>query len=146
MPLAFVSLSLVKYSSLTLEKSAPFRSTFALVAMQKRWFTRRRGTPFTAYGPVTRSSPLSSCFRKTTRRPRNRPARRMRTAPGVSPFFSFVVFWDFFTLLGLAIFFLPFLPKALWLLIAWPACPILRLLQCAPEACVQPLTPSLSPA
>ena len=34
-------------------------------------------------GPVISSNPESSCFKKTTRFPRNRPARRMRTVPGV---------------------------------------------------------------
>merc|ERR1719463_342022 len=68
--------------------------------MQKRWFTRLRGTPFTAYGPVTRRRPLSSCLRKTTRRPRKRPARRISTVPGVIDFRSFVGFCEAFTFRG----------------------------------------------
>ena len=36
----------------------------------------------TLYGPVTRRSPDSSCFKKTTRLPRAAPVRRMRTDPG----------------------------------------------------------------
>merc|ERR1719324_113825 len=66
--------------------------------MAYRWFTRRSGTPFTAYGPVTRSSPLSNCFRKTTRLPRKRPARRMSTVPGVMDFLSLARYADDFTL------------------------------------------------
>lgn len=54
-----------------------------LVPMQKRWLTLRRGTPLTPYGPVTSKSPLSNCFKKTARRPRKRPARRITTDPGV---------------------------------------------------------------
>lgn len=34
-------------------------------------------------GPVTNNRPLSSCFKKTTLFPRKRPAKRMRTVPGV---------------------------------------------------------------
>jgi len=36
----------------------------------------------TLYGPVTRRSPDSSCFKKTTLLPRAAPVRRMRTDPG----------------------------------------------------------------
>merc|ERR1719428_2202608 len=63
------------------------------------WLTRRSGTPFTAYGPVTRSKPLSSCLRKMTRRPRKRPERRMRMVPGVMLVRSLAVFFPtvFFT-------------------------------------------------
>merc|ERR1712035_257101 len=43
---------------------------------------RRSGTPLTLQGPVTRRSPDSSCFKKTTRLPRWTPVRRMRTDPG----------------------------------------------------------------
>lgn len=33
-------------------------------------------------GPVTRRTPWSRCLRRTTRLPRKRPARRIRTVPG----------------------------------------------------------------
>ena len=51
--------------------------------MVKVWFTRRRGTPLILKGPVTSRRPDGSCLRKTTRLPLKRPARRMRTVPGV---------------------------------------------------------------
>jgi hypothetical protein len=35
---------------------------------------------------VTNNKPLSSCFKKTTLFPRKRPAKRMRTVPGVMDF------------------------------------------------------------
>merc|ERR1719353_1169832 len=73
--------SRAKKASVMLLASPPL--TFVLVAMQNRWFTLRRGTPLIAYGPVTKRSPLSSCLRKTTRRPRKRPASRISTVPGV---------------------------------------------------------------
>merc|ERR1740121_1155631 len=122
-PFFFLVASRLKYASLMEPYVAPFKSTFVLVAMQKRWLTRWSGTPLTAYGPVTSSKPLSSCFRKTTRRPRNRPARRMSTVPGTMFFFSLVGFWDFFTLLALATL-LPPWPKVLFCDFAWPACPM----------------------
>ena len=40
-----------------------------------------RGVPFSLKGPVTRSSPVSSCFRTTTLFPLCTPARRMATVP-----------------------------------------------------------------
>merc|ERR1740138_263451 len=96
--------------------------TFVLVAMQKRWFTRRRGTPLTAYGPVTSSRPLSSCFRNTTRRPRKRPASRTRMEPGSSPFFSLGGVADFLPLPEDFTF--VFLPKTLGTHLACPALPM----------------------
>ena len=50
--------------------------------MTYRALTRRRGTPLILKGPVTRRTPWSRVFRRMTRLPRNRPARRMRTVPG----------------------------------------------------------------
>lgn len=78
--------SRAKYSGLeilsrTLE-SRPLRSTFVEVAMTYRAFTLRMGTPLILNGPVTRRAPSFRCLRRTTRLPRKRPARRMRTAPG----------------------------------------------------------------
>ena len=61
--------SWAKYESVMDLKSAPPRSTLVLVAMQYRWFTRFNGTPLRAKGPVTKSRPLSNCFKKTTRFP-----------------------------------------------------------------------------
>merc|ERR1719486_1003282 len=88
--------------------------------MQKRWFTRRRGTPLTEYGPVTNRRPLSNCFRNTTRRPRNRPARRMSTVPGVMLLRNFVGFCE--DLIFRAFTF--FLPNVLKVHFAWPARPM----------------------
>jgi hypothetical protein len=45
-------------------------------------FTRRSGTPLSLKGPVMRRTPWPRCLRRTTRFPRKRPARRMRTVPG----------------------------------------------------------------
>ena len=45
------------------------KSTLVEVAITYAWFTRRRGTPLSLYGPVTSSRPLVSCFKKTTRFP-----------------------------------------------------------------------------
>lgn len=45
-------------------------------------------------GPVTNNNPLANCFKKTTRLPRKRPARRMRTVPGVMDERSLVGFSD----------------------------------------------------
>jgi hypothetical protein len=50
--------------------------------MTYAWFTRRSGTPLILYGPDTKRRPDSSAFKQTTRLPRNRPARRIRTVPG----------------------------------------------------------------
>lgn len=50
--------------------------------MTYRELTRRRGTPLILKGPVTRRTPWSRDFRRMTRLPRKRPARRMRTVPG----------------------------------------------------------------
>ncbi len=57
-------------------------STFCDVAMTYRELTRRRGTPLTLKGPVTRRTPWSRDLRRTTRLPRNRPASRIRMVPG----------------------------------------------------------------
>merc|ERR1740121_2443414 len=123
-PFFFLVASRLKYASLMEPYVAPFKSTFVLVAMQKRWLTRRSGTPLTAYGPVTSSKPLSSCFRKTTRLPRKRPARRMSTEPGPRPLFSFAGFpCGFFS----PVFTRPvllLLPKVFIPLRAWPALPM----------------------
>lgn len=64
------------------ELSTSLRSTLVDVAMTYRAFTLLSGTPLILNGPVTRRVPWSSCLRRTTRLPRNRPARRMRMAPG----------------------------------------------------------------
>lgn len=78
--------SRAKYSGLailsTTLESRPLRSTFVEVAMTYRAFTLRMGTPLILNGPVTRRAPSLRCLRRTTRLPRKRPARRMRTAPG----------------------------------------------------------------
>lgn len=63
--------------------STPARSIFCEVAMTYRELTRLRGTPLILKGPVTRRTPWSRVLRSTTRLPRNRPARRIRTVPGV---------------------------------------------------------------
>merc|ERR1719491_1942758 len=87
-PFFFLAFSRAKKSSVIEATSAPPRSTFVLVPMQYLWFARRRGTPFTLYGPVSSRPPLVSCFKNTTRRPRTRPARRIRMEPGTRPFLS----------------------------------------------------------
>lgn len=78
--------SRAKYSGLAILsrilESRPLRSTFVEVAMTYRAFTLRMGTPLILNGPVTKSAPSLRCLRRTTRLPRKRPARRMRTAPG----------------------------------------------------------------
>jgi hypothetical protein len=50
--------------------------------MTYRELTLRRGTPLILKGPVTRRTPWSRVLRRTTRLPRKRPARRIRTVPG----------------------------------------------------------------
>ena len=98
--------SWAKYESVMDLKSAPPRSTLVLVAMQYRWFTRFNGTPLRAKGPVTKSRPLSNCFKKTTRFPRNLLASRIRIWPGwmflrnFGAFFSTVDFTFFTVFLG----------------------------------------------
>jgi len=91
--------SRTKYSGLetlsNVEPSTPLRSTLVDVAMTYREFTLLSGTPLILNGPVTRSVPWSSCLRRTTRLPRNRPARRMRTAPGWRDSRYFVGLMDF---------------------------------------------------
>jgi len=91
-------------------------ATLVLVAMQKRWLTRRSGTPLTLYGPVTSRRPLSNCFKKTTRRPRKRPAKRMSTVPGEMLLRNFVGFRELFTLRAFTLF----LPKVLNVPLACP--------------------------
>jgi len=59
------------------------------VAMTYAWLTRRSGMPLTWYGPVTSNRPDGSWRRKTTRRPRKRPASRISTVPGVMLLRSF---------------------------------------------------------
>jgi hypothetical protein len=46
----------------------------------------------TLYGPVTKSNPLSNCFKNTTRFPLNLPANKIKTVPGVMDALSFVCF------------------------------------------------------
>merc|ERR1719199_737664 len=92
----FLAARAKKSSVIFLPASPAF--TFVLVAMQKRWLTRRRGTPLTAYGPVTSRRPLSNCFKNTTRRPRKRPAKRMSTVPGEMLLRNFVGFRELFSL------------------------------------------------
>merc|ERR1719343_1070176 len=87
-PLFLFTFSRAKNASVIPPTSALPRLTFVLVPMQYLWLHRRRGTPLTWYGPVRSRAPLASCFRKTTRRPRKRPAKRMRMEPGSMPFFS----------------------------------------------------------
>merc|ERR1719251_363109 len=57
----------------------PETSILVAVASRNLWFTLLRGVPFSLKGPVTRSSPVSSCFRTTTLFPLCTPARRMAT-------------------------------------------------------------------
>merc|ERR1712038_31241 len=59
----------------------PETSILVAVASRNLWFTLLRGVPFSLKGPVTRSSPVSSCFRTTTLFPLWTPARRMATVP-----------------------------------------------------------------
>lgn len=100
-PVFFAALSLEKYSDLeTLSKtvlSNPETSSLVDVAMTYRALTRRIGTPLTLNGPVTRRTPWSRLLRRTTRLPRKRPARRMRTVPGVRDLRSLVGRIDFRT-------------------------------------------------
>merc|ERR1712063_46400 len=58
-------------------------STLGVVAITEDWLTRRMGTPLTLKGPETNKRPEASCLRKTTRLPAKRPARTIRTVPGV---------------------------------------------------------------
>merc|ERR1719225_131958 len=63
----------------------PETSILVAVASRNLWFTLLRGVPLSLKGPVTRSSPVSSCFRTTTLFPLWTPARRMATVPADSP-------------------------------------------------------------
>jgi len=53
--------------------------TLVFVGMTYAWFTLLSGTPFSLYGPVTRSNPLSNCLRKITLLPLNLPLRSINT-------------------------------------------------------------------
>src|SRR5690242_2343143 len=90
--------SRTKYSGLAIlsnvDESTPEMSTVVWVAMTYRAFTLLRGTPLILKGPVTRRAPCSRCLRRMTRLPRNRPARRMRTAPGFKDSLYLVGFKD----------------------------------------------------
>lgn len=69
-------------TSLILASGTPARSTLSEVAMTYLELTRRRGTPLILKGPVTSRTPWSRVLSRTTRLPRKRPARRIRTVPG----------------------------------------------------------------
>ena len=56
---AFLSAALKKASFSEASIFTDLMSIFVDVAIVYDWFTRRRGTPFTVYGPVTNSRPLS---------------------------------------------------------------------------------------
>merc|ERR1712063_15938 len=64
--------------------------TRAPMEKTKDWLTRRMGTPLTLKGPVTKRRPDPSCFKNTTRLPAKRPARTIKTVPGVMDSLSLV--------------------------------------------------------
>ena len=66
----------------------PDTSIFVEVAITYAGLTRRSGTPFTLYGPVTTSRPPSA-LSMIARLPRNRPARIITIVPGVREARSF---------------------------------------------------------
>lgn len=49
---------------------------------------------------MTSNNPLANCFKNTTRFPRKRPARRMRTVPGVMEERRLAGLGDFLLFLG----------------------------------------------
>merc|ERR1719333_507022 len=100
--LPFLAFSRAKYLSSNFFASTFEMSTFVCVPITNLWLTRRNGTPFTFMGPVTRSSPDSSCFKQITRLPRNRPERRIRTAPGFTDSRNFGPFLTTVFLTGVA--------------------------------------------
>lgn len=77
-------------ATLTLETSI-----LVEVAMTYLWSIRRNGTPLTLNGPVIKIKPESNCFKATTRLPAKRPARMMRTVPGVIDLRRATFCWTF---------------------------------------------------
>lgn len=81
-----------KVSSVTPSSLMPLRSTLVLVERVYVCWTRLTGTPFSLNGPVTARRPDLSCFKNTTLFPRNLPASKMSTVPGVIDFLSLDAF------------------------------------------------------
>ncbi len=68
----------------------PSSETFVDVEMTYAELTLLRGTPLTAYGPVTKRLPEASDLRTTTLLPLCLPERRMTTFPGWTDFLPVV--------------------------------------------------------
>jgi len=81
--LVFLTLILLKNSSLRASALTPEMSTLVEVGMTVDWLTLLRGTPLSLKGPVTKRRPDLSCLKKTTLLPLNLPTKRIKTVPGV---------------------------------------------------------------
>mmetsp|Transcript_43320 Transcript_43320/g.129920 ORF Transcript_43320/g.129920 Transcript_43320/m.129920 type:complete len:275 (-) Transcript_43320:8-832(-) len=100
--LARLDSAALKYESVNMVMSTFGSDTLVHVAMTYACETRLTGTPLSLKGPVTSSRPEGSWPRQMQRLPLKRPARRIRTVPGVMVARSLVGLRTVFTASGLA--------------------------------------------